>query len=104
MPPCELALSVPVDRPAETLGADGKYRPARVVREVAAEVIEEEEEQTDTRDLKALDQHYLAALRSYIAAIVDVSAPAVGQPPLMRRRRAIERALQQALSKFVGET
>jgi hypothetical protein len=37
----ELALSVPVDRPAETLGADGKYRPARVVREVTAEVIEE---------------------------------------------------------------
>lgn len=29
------------DRPAETLGADGKYRPARVVREVAAEIIEE---------------------------------------------------------------
>ena len=31
---------VTVDRPAETLGADGKYRPGRVVRSVVAEVIE----------------------------------------------------------------
>lgn len=29
-----------VDRPAETLGADGKYRPGRVVRTVVAEVID----------------------------------------------------------------
>lgn len=31
-------------RPAETLGADGKYRPARVIREVPAQVIEPEED------------------------------------------------------------
>lgn len=31
---------VTVDRPAETLGADGKYRPGRVVRTVVAEVID----------------------------------------------------------------
>ncbi len=34
------ATKLQVDRPAQTLGADGKLRPAQVVREVTAEVIE----------------------------------------------------------------
>ncbi len=32
---------LPVDRPATTLGADGRYRPAHVVRTVQATAIEE---------------------------------------------------------------
>jgi hypothetical protein len=30
-----------LERPAKTLGADGKHRPSRVAREVKAEIIEE---------------------------------------------------------------
>ena len=38
-----------LERPAETLGADGKLRPARVIREVTAEVIEPEESRMEVK-------------------------------------------------------
>lgn len=40
----ELAENRQFERPAATLGSDGKYRPARVVREVKAEIVEAEPE------------------------------------------------------------
>lgn len=96
------ASKLHVGEQRESLGADGKLR-TYAPRVVEAVVIDTPTEIDDQPNPASLDAYYVKALRDYIAAIVNVTAPAVGLPPLMRKRRAIERALQAALSEFIGE-
>jgi len=61
---------------------------------------------TDTVDMTPdptdLNRWYVKALSEYIAGIVNVTPPALGQPTLMRRRRELERALQATLNAFAS--
>lgn len=95
------ASSDAVDRPTETLGADGKLRPRKIP---PTEVIEPME---DAIDLEAPDEpsrsaSYVRALQDYIAAIVRVQPPTLGDPPAeFRRRHDLERRLQKVLSEVM---
>jgi len=64
------------------------------------------EPDTDTVDMTPdptdLNRWYVKALSEYIAGIVNVTPPALGQPTLMRRRRELERALQATLNAFAS--
>lgn len=86
--------------PEPIRGADGKTYPARTVTAVVIDT-PEEGVLDETPNTDSLDHYYVDALRKYIAGIVNVTSPAVGQPPLMRRRHALERALQAVLDDFI---
>lgn len=101
------STDVPVDRPAETLGADGKLRPARVVAVTTAEVIEPlpsapapepvlapEPALELLRLLAAVDA--IAAIRSSAAA--DFLAAQVAHTARVRTAGALRRA-----QRFLGE-
>lgn len=83
-----------VDRPAETLGADGKLRP-RVVR---AEVIDTppEEEPIDDRHWRSL-----ASVLDAIEALAVVDAPDIAATIPHRRRAATARRIRK-LGTFLG--
>jgi hypothetical protein len=91
----------PDEPPARVIGADGKSYPGRVVREVHAEVIEAEEDENAidmTPDPDSLNRWYVYKLSKYIKGVVMIMPPALGQAPtLLRRRYALERALQATL-------
>lgn len=81
--------------PAEVRGADGKTYPAQRAP------VEEDAPVEVSPDPTALDGWYLKVLREYVAGIVNVVPITLGQqPPLMRKRHALERALQAALTKW----
>ena len=89
---------------ARVIGADGKSYPGRVVATTTAKVIEPME---DAIDLEAPDEpsrsaSYVRALQDYIAAIVRVQPPTLGDPPAeFRRRHDLERRLQKVLSEVM---
>jgi hypothetical protein len=97
------------ERPTETLGADGKLRAARVVREVIAEVIEPEEVELDldivTPDAVAESTAvWLADLRKYISGIVHVPPPPQTDERTYRRlRRGLIPALTAALDQLARD-
>lgn len=83
------ASSGAVDRPAETLGADGKLRPARVVREVTAEVLEEEASIEEPDGWSAL-----LAVMNAIEALARTDAASIAATVPDRRRAATARRLR----------
>ena len=89
--------------PARVIGADGKSYPGRVVREVRAEIIEEDQEvDLSEPDEMSIDASYIHALSDYIAGIIRVQPPTLGDPPaLFRRRHELERRLQTVLAEVM---
>ena len=92
---------------AAALGVDHRT----VGRDVGANAppqpeVEPGDPDTDTVDMTPdptdLNRWYVKALSEYIAGIVNVTPPALGQPTLMRRRRELERALQATLNAFAS--
>jgi hypothetical protein len=91
----ELAQMGQLDRPTETLGADGKLRP-RKIRPVVIDL--------ETPDERSRSASYVRALHDYIAAIVRVQPPTLGDPPAeFRRRHELERRLQAVLAEVMHE-
>ena len=89
--------------PARVIGADGKSYPGRVVGTTTAEVIEEDQEvNLSELDEVAIDASYIRALSDYIAGIIRVQPPTLGDPPaLFRRRHELERRLQTVLAEVM---
>jgi hypothetical protein len=93
------ASDVAVERPAETLGADGKLRPARILRTVVAEVIEPD----DDTDRPAGGDRWaqLTATMDAIRALaigrtgyIDPTAREFAADVPVRRRRTTAKALR----------
>jgi hypothetical protein len=88
-------------------GADGKSYP-RVVREVIAEVIEEEEPIVDLDSVPDAAREswamWTADLRRYMAGVVDVPPPPQTDPARYRRlRRALVPALNETLDRLARD-
>lgn len=94
------------DRPAETLGADNKVRsyPPRVVQAVVIDGPASDEIDLDSGpDEGARADAYRRVLREYIAGIVRVQPPTIGDPPsLYRRRHDLERKLLAVLAEVMS--
>lgn len=93
----------PVERGPETLGADGKLRRVRVVREVVAQVIEEEEasaEEADGGEMPIETQvarvawRDIEALMDFIARVAAIDTADVAATVPERRRAATARRLR----------
>lgn len=101
----------PVDRPTETLGADGKYRPAHVVREVVAQVIEPIGQVSGTEGTGvpqveggAIDGALwdgLLACMDALDRLAESDAPGVAVAVPGRRRAATAKRLRK-LGSFLG--
>jgi len=96
----QLAQVVPVDRPAETLGADGRRRP-RVVRAVVIDAPIEEEPIADDRTYPAYwaDLTRITDLIESLSANAD--APTVAATVPTRRQAATARRLRK-LGTYLG--
>lgn len=88
---------------ARVVGADGKSYPARVVREVKAEVLEEEEPPNEIPEpsTEDINEMYVEALSRYIAGVVRVIPTTAIVPTLIRRRFTLERELQLVLQRVM---
>lgn len=87
------------------VGGDGVERPARVIREVTAQIIEEEPIESTDNTEDDLNAYYIKALRDYVAGIVNVlpSGLVLKSPPtLFRKRLALARALDRTIDEVLG--
>lgn len=95
----QLRDSHAVARPDRTLGADGKYRPARVVRAVATEVLEEEPIEERTYPAYWADLNRIATLIEALNANADAPVVAATVPD---RRRATTAKRLRRLGTYLG--